>query len=116
MDPEDLLLNVLEEFAYPVIRQGSLGPDEEYPEHFFTFWNNETEETGYYDNEATAQISDFDVNFYSVNPEYTYTKLKEAKKRLKESGFVIVRAGYDVGSDEKTHTGRGMNVVLRGGI
>ena len=40
MEPEDLLKNILDEAGFPVIRQGSMAPAEEYPDDFFTFWNN----------------------------------------------------------------------------
>ena len=38
---EELLVQTLESFGYPVRRQGSLGAQEQYPDHFFTFWNND---------------------------------------------------------------------------
>ena len=53
----------------------------------------------------------FDVNFYSVDPEKTYSVLSEAKKKLKEKGFIIYDSGHDVGSDRPTHTGRGIGVL-----
>ncbi len=34
---EDLLIEVLHSFGYPVIQQGSMLPDEEYPETFLPF-------------------------------------------------------------------------------
>ena len=51
------------------------------------------------------------MNFYSTNPEYVYTKTREAKKLLKENGFIVSGDGYSVMSDEPTHDGRGMNVM-----
>ncbi|MFR7662245.1 MAG: hypothetical protein ACLUZ0_04030 [Coprococcus sp.] len=39
---EDQLIQLLETFEYPVIRQGSLPEDEVYPDSFFTFWNNDS--------------------------------------------------------------------------
>ncbi len=109
---EDLLIETLEKLGYPVRRQGSLGTDEAYPDHFFTFWNNATDSTSYYDNEEHGIEWDFDVNFYSINPDFTYQKLNEAIKALKTVGFIISGRGYDVGSDEPTHTGRGCNAVF----
>ena len=40
MNLEDLLIEILESFGYPVMLQGSMLPDDKYPNHFFTFWNN----------------------------------------------------------------------------
>lgn len=107
---EDILISILESVGYESYRQGSF-TDGEYPEHFFTFWNNSSEEAGYYDNSATKEVQDFDVNFYSVDPEKTYSVLSEAKKKLKEKGFIIYDSGHDVGSDRTTHTGRGIGVL-----
>lgn len=108
---EDLLIELLESFGYPVIRQGSMGPDDVYPENFFTFWNNESYDGSHYDNDDVSTVYDYDVNFYSVDPDATYAKLKEAKKLLKANRFIISGDGYDLDSDEDTHTGRGMNVL-----
>ena len=109
---EDLLITVLESIGYPVIRQGSLSHDEKYPNHFFTFWNNSSEDGSHYNNDAVSTVWDFDVNFYSIDPTLTYCKLLEAKKLLKNEHFIISGKGYDIPSDEPTHTGRGMNVLF----
>ena len=34
---EDKLIEILSQYDYPVILQGSLAQGEEYPEHFFTY-------------------------------------------------------------------------------
>lgn len=109
---EDLLIETVEELGYPILRQGSLSPKESYPESFFTFWNNAADGDGFYDNDETQTIWNFDLNFYSVDPSLTYSKLLEAKKLLKEVGFVVTGKGYDAPSDEPTHTGRGMNLLF----
>lgn len=108
---EDLLIKTLESFGYPILRQGSLSESDAYPEHFFTFWNNTADGDGFYDNTETRTIWDFDLNFYSIDPALTYSKLLEAKIKLKEAGFIVTGKGYDVPSDEPTHTGRGINVL-----
>ena len=108
---EDLLIETLEQFGFPVKLQGALLPDEPYPEHFFTFWNNNSYGQSYYDNEEETVIYNYDVNFYSINPEWVYTKLREAKDALKKAGFIVSGDGYSVASDEPTHDGRGMNVL-----
>lgn len=108
---EDLLIKILSEFGFPVIRQGSLG-EEKYPADFFTFWNNQSSESGFYDNDSTSEIGDFDVNFYSNNPQNTYDVLQAAKKKLKEKNFIVADSGHDVASDEPSYTGRGINVLF----
>lgn len=107
---EDELIETLKVLGYPIRRQGSLQESEPYPNHFFTFWNNDTQDASFYDNQERACIWDFDLNFYSIDPEMTYTMLLEAKKLLKAKGWIIDGKGHDVASDEVTHTGRGMQI------
>lgn len=108
---KDLLIKTLEPLGYPIFQQGSLSEDEPYPESFFTFWNNETNGDEFYDNEEHSYIWDFDLNFYSSDPELVNTKLLEGKALLKKAGFTVTGKGYDVASDEPTHTGRGINIL-----
>lgn len=109
---KEKLIELLESFGYPVFLQGSLGADCAYPESFFTFWNNSSDDNNHYDNEPVSFTWSFDVNFYSVNPELVNNMLLEAKAVLKANGFIISGKGYDLMSDEPTHTGRGMNALI----
>ena len=108
---KDLLVETLETFGYPVILQGTLNKDEPYPESFFTFWNNDSYDQNHYDNKPIGYVWDFDVNFYSTDPALVNSKLIEAKTKLKQQGFIVPGKGYDVASDEPTHTGRGINAL-----
>lgn len=107
---QDLLIETLQSLGYPIIKQGTLGMDESYPESFFTFWNNDVPGDEFYNNEEHSYIWNFDLNFYSSDPALVNTKLLEAKTLLKQQGFIVTGKGYDVASDEPTHTGRGINV------
>lgn len=109
---KELLISLLETFGYPVKLQGSIGADEAYPESFFTFWNGDSFDGDHYDNDAIYYVWDFQVNFYSSNPDLVNTVLMSAKTLLKQNGFIISGKGYDVPSDEHTHTGRGMTVQI----
>ena len=109
---EDNLISILESFKYPVIRQGSLAPEEEYPSTFFTFWCNEEIEHSAYDNKTVNVDNSFDVNCYSVDPDVCYSLLAQARSTLKAAGWTIVTRAFDVASDEITHIGRGMVVVF----
>lgn len=111
---EDLLIKVLEDaFGYPVSLQGSYAPEESYPDHFFTFWNDSADGNSYYSNTETSLLWQYSLNFYSVDPVLVNTKLLEAKEVLKVNGFIVTGAGYSVMSDENTHTGRGITVSYR---
>lgn len=109
----DLLIETLESLNYPVRLQGSLLPDERYPESFFTFWNDATDGNSFYSNDEHSIIWLYSVNFYSVDPVLVNSMLLEAKSLLKTAGFIVTGAGYDVASDEVTHTGRGITVTYR---
>ena len=111
MAVKELVIETLSEFGYPVLLQGSLSKDEEYPESFFTFWNNNSFDGSHFDNESISAIWDFDVNFYSKDPVLVNSKLLEAKNALKNQGFIVSGQGYDVASDEVSRTGRGIQVL-----
>lgn len=110
---EDLLISTLETLGYPVRLQGSLAPDERYPDHFFTYWNDSADGQSFYSNTEGAILWQYSLNFYSVDPILVNTKLLEAKDLLKAKGFTVTGAGHSVASDEATHTGRGITVSYR---
>ena len=112
VDVKLLLINTLNTTFqnYPIYLQGSLSDDDAYPASFFTYWNNSTADSAFYNNTETETIWDFDLNFYSNDPSLVNSVLLTAKAALKAVGFIIDGSGYDVISDEVTHTGRGMNL------
>lgn len=90
--------------------QGSLLSNEPYPNNFFTFWNKNSSDGTHYDNVATSVLYEYEVNFYSNNPENVYSVLRTAITKLRTAGFIISGDGYSVASDEPTHDGRGVDV------
>ena len=108
---ETLISLLTEEFHLPVIQQGSMDPEAAYPESFFTFWNNDTSDGSHYDNDAVAFVWDFDVNFYSSDPSAVNTVMPRVRQLLRANGWIVPGVGYDVTSDEPTHTGRGINAL-----
>lgn len=110
---EDLLMQTLESLGYPVKLQGSLLPEESYPDHFFTYWNDSADGVSFYSNNEGAILWAYSLNFYSINPLLVNSVLLEAKVLLKNAGFIVSGAGYDVPSDEATHTGRGISLLYR---
>lgn len=103
------LIAILKKLGYPVMLQGSLAADEEYKPAFFTFWNRDTSDGSHYDDEPLTYVWTFDVNFYASNPTLVNTVPLLAIKALKDAGWIIDGRGYDLISDEPTHTGRGFN-------
>ena len=105
---EDRLIELLETFGYPVYRQGSVT---DYPQHFFTFWNNNSTDHAHYDNDNYGSDWDYNVNFFSVDPALLYSVLSDVRTLLKNHDWVVTSKGFDVRSDEETHTGRGINIL-----
>lgn len=112
-DVKDTLIATLASLKYPVLLQGSLAKDEPYPASFFTFWNNASEDLNHYDGKPIAYEWDFDVNFYSNDPDLVNTVLLTAKTELQGVGFIISGKGHDLPTDVISHTGRGMTVKFR---
>lgn len=110
---DNLLISTLEALGYPVKLQGSILPDEPYPDSFFTYWNDSADGTSFYDDTEGAVVWAYSLNFYSTNRVLVTTALLEAKRLLKRAGFIVSGAGYTVGSDEPTHTGRGISLLYR---
>ena len=109
----ELFIKTLEKLGYPVKLQGSILPNEDYPDSFFTYWNDSADGTSYYSNNEGAILWQYSLNFYSVDLSLVNSKLLEAKALLKEAGFIVSGAGYDVASDEDSHTGRGIEILFR---
>lgn len=108
---KEKLIQLLETFGFPVFLQGSLEPEIRYPDSFFTFWNNDTYDGNHYNDDTKTYIWNFDINFYSTNPVLVNNVLVQVRDLIKRNGFIVSGVGYDVGSDEITHTGRGMNAL-----
>jgi|GEM_PF-268109 hypothetical protein len=111
MEVEDLLIETLATFGYPVRLQGSLLENEPYPSDFFTFWNDSSNSQAFYDNNENAIIYEYSVNFYSVDSAKVYSVLREAKSKLKQVGFIVGGDGHSVASDETSHDGRGIDIT-----
>ena len=109
---EDLLIQILSSFGFPVRRQGSFLEDEPYPNDFFTFWNSIADGEAFYDNTDHSTEYEYDVNFYSVDPDKPYEILREAKNILRKNNFEVWGDAHDVMSDEPTHVGRGFTVSI----
>ncbi len=109
---EDNLITILSSFNYPVYKQGSMSDDAVYPETFITFWNNASPDHSHYDNNNYGTAWDFSVFVYSSDPATVYSVLSDIRTALKAAGWVCPSQGYDVASDEATHTGRALEVFF----
>jgi hypothetical protein len=107
---KEQLINLLSTFGYPVRQQGTLGPTEKYPDSFFTFWNDETDDGSHYDNDPISFVWQFTVYFYSKSPVLVNEIMLSVRDLLRSNGWIIGGVGYDVRSDEESHTGRAINV------
>lgn len=103
----------------PIFRQGSLGEDDKYPDTFLTFWNSAESELTAYSNETATVVWRFDANVYSTSAATVYSLARSLRAAMKAAGWQTPDRGHDVGSDEITHTGRGISVTyietLQGG-
>lgn len=99
------LVVLLETLNYPVFLQGSLNPDEQYPDSFFTFWNFDTPETAFYDDAANRAVWGFWIYFYSVDPVLVEQMSEQARQLLKQNGYTLQGKPNDISVDRPTHSG-----------
>lgn len=99
------LIEFLESFGFPVFLQGSLNPDEPYPDSFFTFWNFDTPEAAFYDDDANRAVWGFWVYFYSTDPVQVEQITENARQLLKKNGYIPQGKPNDISVDRPTHTG-----------
>lgn len=108
---KDELIEILETYGYPVRLQGSFGAKEQYPASFFTFWNNETRDGNHYDSDTASFIWDFTVYFFSTDPALVNATLKDLRGKLRAANWIVDGVGYDVPTDEPSHTGRAIDAL-----
>ena len=106
---EDLLIELLDSFGYPVDRQGSYTEGQPYPPTFMTFWTD-TEDGNHYDDHAATTIWHFDVNVYSNDPDTVIRTIISVKAALEAAGYIVPGKGSDAASDYPTHTGKTLDV------
>lgn len=87
-------------------RQGSFAEGETLPSSFFTFWNYDLPENGYYDNKAHKAIWKWNVCFYTNDPSILYSRMDEFIAKAKEKGFIIDGRDHDIQTDTPNYYGR----------
>ena len=100
-----LLQTTLEKLGYPVYLQNSMDEDEAYPASFITFMTIDSYDAASYDNDTVAWGWQFQVIFYSTDPELVKSEPTKITAALKAAGFIPQGRGRDMPSDVDTHTG-----------
>lgn len=106
------LINVLEGICPDnVFLQGSLAPDEPYPDSFITFWTNYTDDHAHFDSEVFSVDWQFSVIYYSNDPAKVGTVPGTIITAMRNAGFIPQGKGFDIASDVPTHTGWAMDFI-----
>lgn len=102
------LIDALSKLGYPVFLQGSINGNDPYPDTFITFWTNDADDGSHYDDRPANWVWDFDVYVYSNDPNVANTLPDKIREALTAAGFIARGKGWDIPSDEPTHTGWAM--------
>lgn len=98
------------ENGFPFSRQGSYEIDEKLPNDFYTFWNTSSDYDGFYNNKPSRCVWEWNIYYYTNNPENIYYGLEIFIKKALEKGFIIEGAGKDLLSDEPNYFGRYLKI------
>ncbi len=90
-------------------RQGSL-PSDNWPDHFFTFWNPSTPGVAYRDNKLKEYAKHIVVYFYSNDSEFVYEEMDRFEAEARKSGFIIEGKSFDTPSGRTDYFGRLINI------
>lgn len=114
---KDLFISVLETFCPDhVYLQGSLNPDESYPDDFITFYVESTIDNSFYNNDVAAVDWNFFAMYYSTDPVKVNTIPAQICTAMKAAGFIPQGKGNDIMADSPTHTGWAMDFIYRENI
>lgn len=114
-NPKDILISALVELGYEdaktIVQQGTLSKKEPYPDTFFTYWNDNTEDKNFRDNKPDSTDWIFYLACYSNNPFTLEEEFNKAIQKLKTKGFIISGKGADANSEKESHVGRDINLI-----
>lgn len=106
------LIEILEQYCPDnVFLQGSLNPDEVYPETFITFFITSSEFNAFYNNNENRIDWEISIMIYSTDPDTIDTIAKEVIQDCKKAGYIPQGAGNDIPSDVETHTGWALDFI-----
>lgn len=100
------LEEVFEKLELDYSRQGSYAEDAEYPNSFFTFWNFDTPEGGFFDNKANRAVWFWQVYYYTNDASTLYSEMQKFIRLAKDAGFIVEGKGTDIASDRPDYFGR----------
>lgn len=100
------LYDLLGSLGYEVYEQGSFTDEKEYPDSFFTVWNDDTAAHSHYNNVETATTWEFTIYFYSTSPLLCVDVINIVKTLLQKNRWIVPGKGRDAASDAKSHSGR----------
>lgn len=100
------LEEVFQELKLPYSRQGSYANDDDIPDSLFTFWNTDSPDTWFFDNESHSIEWEWVVYFYTKDPSILYTKMKEFITMARSKGFFVDGNGKDIVADVPDYVGR----------
>ena len=111
---KEKLVEILERFCPDdVYLQGTLNPEQAYPQKLITFFVTDAPFANFYDDDANAINWYVSVMFYSNNPQEVLDIPPQIIRALKAENFIPLDAGIDVLSDVDTHTGRAIDFIYQ---
>lgn len=113
MSVKERLIEALEPLGWPVYLQGSIPQGEAYPPAFVTFWASSVDGGNPYDDAPRSWSWDIDVFFYGTDPREVDGAPDRIIGALRTAGFMPFGKGFDLPSDEPTHTGWAMRFFYR---
>lgn len=113
---ENKLVTLLEglelEQDFDVILQGTIDPEDGYPDNFFSYWNWETPRDGFYNNKHTKVHWAFQIIAYSTDRNFLIEMTNKAIEELEKNEFIIDSDGEDIASNLQSHTGKMIEVYF----
>ena len=112
LEAKENLINILETYCPEnVYLQGTLNPDETFPDTFITFFITNSDLNSFYDDDANRIEWSIAVMIYSTDPDTIDTIAKGVIKDCKNAGFIPQGVGNDIPSGIETHTGWAIDLV-----
>lgn len=105
------LEEIFKKLELPYSRQGSYESENDYPPSFFTFWNANTPNDGFYDNKEHRVLWYWYIYFYTKNASIFYSKMNEFIALAKEAGFIVEGRGSDAPTDRPDYFGRYVRII-----